>query len=210
VSEIPAVAPREDAVETLIDRKALSGRISELGRELGGHYAKAEESPILVGVLKGSAFFLADLIRAMGIDVVVDFMSISAYSAGAQSGVVRIVKDLEEDLTDRDVLIVEDIVDTGLTLNYLRRTLGDRSPRSLQAVTLLDKLARRIVPVDLEYSGFETPDVFVIGYGLDFQGLYRNLPDILAVKDLARLANDPAMLASDLFHNKAPGSILAP
>jgi hypoxanthine phosphoribosyltransferase len=210
VSDNPAGSPREDAVEILIDRARLRTRILELGKELGELYEGVREPPILVGVLKGSAFFLADLVRAMGIDVVVDFMSISAYSAGAQSGVVRIVKDLEEDLTGRDVLIVEDIVDTGLTLNYLRRTLGDRAPRSLRAVTLLDKLARRIVPVDLEYSGFETPDVFVIGYGLDFQGLYRNLPDILAVKDVARLANDPAMLAPDLFHNRSPGGILAP
>jgi hypoxanthine phosphoribosyltransferase len=165
----------------------------------------------MVGVLKGSAFFLADLIRAMSLDVAVDFMSISAYSAGAQSGVVKIVKDLDENLAGRDVLIVEDIVDTGLTLNYLRRTLGDRAPRSLRAITLLDKLARRIVPVDLEYAGFEIPDVFVIGYGLDFQGLYRNLSDILAVRDLARLSNNPAMLVPDLFLGKSPGGVsLAP
>jgi hypoxanthine phosphoribosyltransferase len=178
-----------------------------MGARLDHDYADVTEPLVMVGVLKGSAFFLADLMRTMSIDVAVDFMSISAYSAGAQSGVVKIVKDLEQDLVGRDVLIVEDIVDTGLTLNYLRRTLGDRSPRSLRTITLLDKLARRIVPVELEYAGFEIPDVFVIGYGLDFQGLYRNLPDILAVRDLARLANDPAMLAVDLFLGRTPGGV---
>jgi hypoxanthine phosphoribosyltransferase len=195
------------AYETLISSTELHARISDMGARLDHDYADSTDPPVMVGVLKGSAFFLADLFRTMSIDVAVDFMSISAYSAGAQSGVVKIVKDLEQDLAGRDVLIVEDIVDTGLTLNYLRRTLGDRSPRSLRTITLLDKLARRIVPVELEYAGFEIPDVFVIGYGLDFQGLYRNLPDILAVRDLARLANDPAMLAVDLFLGRTPGGV---
>jgi len=140
--------------------------------------------------------FLADLIRAMDIDVVVDFMSISSYS---QSGVVRIVKDLDEDIRGRDVVIVEDIVDTGLSLNYLRKTLTQREPNSLCAATLLDKTARRIIPVPLEFSAFEIPDVFVVGYGLDFQGLYRNAADILAVRDLARLANDPRLMVTQLF-----------
>ena len=210
MSHRPVPPGGDRAAEPLVSRSELAVRIAVLGAELGAIYRDARDPPFLVGVLKGSAFFLADLIRAMPIDVSVDFMAISAYSAGAQSGVVRIVKDLEQDLAGRDVCIVEDIVDTGLTLNYLRRTLGERRPRSLRAVTLLDKLARRIVPVELEHSGFEIPDVFVIGYGLDFQGLYRNLPDILAVKDLARLANDPSMLASTLFHKQAAGGILAP
>jgi hypoxanthine phosphoribosyltransferase len=149
-----------------------------------------------VGILKGSAMFLADLIRAMDIDVAVDFMSISSYS---QSGVVRIVKDLDEDVRGRDVVIVEDIVDTGLSLNYLRKTLSQREPSSLRAATLLDKTARRIIPVPLEFSAFEIPDVFVVGYGLDYQGLYRNVPDILAVRDLARLANDPRLMVAQFF-----------
>ena len=207
-AELPA------ACETLISASALATRIRELAHALDEAHAGDPDPLVMVGVLKGSAFFFADLIREMKADLHVDFMSISAYSAGAQSGVVRIVKDLDEDLAGRDVVIVEDIVDTGLTLNYLRRTLGERSPRSLSALTLLDKRARRIVPVELEHAGFEIPDVFVIGYGLDFQGLYRNLPDILAVKDLPRLANDPAMLAPDLFHGlfhkDAPGGILGP
>ncbi|MEA2453344.1 MAG: hypoxanthine phosphoribosyltransferase, partial [Actinomycetota bacterium] len=134
------------------------------------------------------------------LDLEIDFMSITSY-AGSQgaSGVVRIVKDLDIDISGRDVVIVEDIVDTGLTLTYLRRTLGERNPRSLQTVTLLDKAARRIIPVPLEHRGFEIPDVFVVGYGMDFQGRYRNVPDILAVNDLARLANDPLMLCDQVF-----------
>ena len=186
--------------ETLIPATALKARVGELAAELAAVYAEADDPPILVGVLKGSVLFLADLVRALAIPVEVDFMSISSYSAGGtQSGVVRIEKDLDGAVHDRDVVIVEDIVDTGLTLNYLRRTLGARSPRSLRAVTLLDKSVRRIVPVPLEHSGFDIPDVFVVGYGLDFQALYRNVPDILSVRDLPRLANDPELLVEPLF-----------
>ncbi len=183
------------AAELLIDRATIARRIGDLGTDLTQVFGGGQP-PVLVGVLKGSAMFLADLIRAMDIDVVVDFMSISSYS---QSGVVRIVKDLDEDIRGRDVVIVEDIVDTGLTLNYLRKTLTQREPTSMRAVTLLNKTARRIIPVPLEFSAFEIPDVFVVGYGLDFQGLYRNAADILAVRDLARLANDPRLMVAQLF-----------
>jgi hypoxanthine phosphoribosyltransferase len=188
-----------DPAELLIERAAIAHRTGELGSELATLF-RGEEPPILVGVLKGSTLFLADLIRAMDIDVVVDFMSISSYS---QSGVVQIVKDLDEDVLGRHVVIVEDIVDTGLTLNYLRKTLSQREPASLRAVTLLDKTARRIIPVPLELSAFEIPDVFVVGYGLDYQGLYRNAADILAVRDLARLANDPRLIVPQLFGLKS-------
>ena len=181
--------------ELLIDRGAIAGRVGVLGAELSELFGTGQP-PVLVGILKGSAMFLADLIRAMDIDVAVDFMSISSYS---QSGVVRIVKDLDEDVRGRDVVIVEDIVDTGLSLNYLRKTLSQREPSSLRAATLLDKTARRIIPVPLEFSAFEIPDVFVVGYGLDYQGLYRNVPDILAVRDLARLANDPRLMVAQFF-----------
>jgi hypoxanthine phosphoribosyltransferase len=181
--------------ELLIDRGAIRRRVDVLGAELAQLFG-AGQPPVLVGILKGSAMFLSDLIRAMTIDVVVDFMSISSYS---QAGVVRIVKDLDEDVRGRDVVIVEDIVDTGLSLNYLRKVLTQHEPASLRAVTLLDKSARRIIPVPLEFSAFEIPDVFVVGYGLDFQGLYRNAADILAVRDLARLANDPRLLVPQLF-----------
>jgi hypoxanthine phosphoribosyltransferase len=186
-------------IELLISREDLAGKVGTMASQLESTYGSAAEPVVLVSVLKGSAFFLADLMRAMDIPVNVDFMSISSYSEGEQSGVVRIVKDLDIDVTDRDVLIVEDIVDTGLTLNYLRRNLSDRGARSLRAVTLLDKVARRIVPVELEFSCFEVPDVFVIGYGLDFQGLYRNVPDIYSVRDLPRLVNDGRLLVSPLF-----------
>lgn len=194
-----AVTPSPEVVEVLIDRAELKARIEALGAAMQGSFDHSSP-PVLVSVLKGSAMFLADLMRAIRVPLEVDFMSISSYQErGRSSGVVRIVKDLESDITNRDVVIVEDIVDTGLTLNYLRRTLEERRPRSLIAVTLLDKVARRILPVPLEWSGFEIPDEFVVGYGLDFQGRYRNVPDLLAVKDLARLANDPSLLVGELF-----------
>ncbi|HEV3471951.1 MAG TPA: hypoxanthine phosphoribosyltransferase [Actinomycetota bacterium] len=184
--------------ESLISRRELAARATELGAEISAYYS--DSVPILVSVLKGSALFLADLVRAISRPVEIDFMSISSYQSGsAQSGVVKIVKDLDLDISGREVLVVEDIVDTGLTLNYLRRTLEERGPASLRAVTLLDKSARRIVPVPLEWRGFEIPDVFVVGYGLDFQGRYRNVPELLAVKDLARLANEPLLLVGSLF-----------
>ncbi len=186
-------------VQTLITADELMQRVAELGGEVAHALGPTEEPPVLVSVLKGSVMFLADLTRRFPVDVEVDFMSISSYASGSQSGVVRILKDLERNVSDRDVIIVEDIVDTGLTLNYLRRNLTGRGVRSLRAVTLLDKAARRIVPVELEHRGFEIPDVFVVGYGLDFQGRYRNVPDILAVRDIARLANDPLTLVEPLF-----------
>jgi hypoxanthine phosphoribosyltransferase len=192
--------------EILISRERLMHRTAELAAELDEAFAGAEQPPVFIGVLKGSTMFLADLVRNMRVDVAVDFMSISSYVSAEQSGVVRIVKDLEQDIGGRDVVIVEDIVDTGLTLTYLRRTLSERKPASLIAVALLDKVARRIVPVRLEHSGFEIPDVFVVGYGLDFQARYRNVPDVLAVRDLARLANDPSLLVQPLFGAASRGN----
>ncbi|MGH2806817.1 MAG: hypoxanthine phosphoribosyltransferase [Actinomycetota bacterium] len=189
----------EPIAEVLIDRTRLRRRIDELAAELDDEL-RGREPAVLVGILKGSTLFLSDLVRCLTVDVVVDFMSISSYSSGG-SGVVRIVKDLDEDVAGRDVVVVEDIVDTGLTLNYLRRTLEARGARSLRTIALLDKAARRIVPVPVEHIGFEIPDVFVVGYGLDFQGRYRNLADILAVKDIARLANDPTALVATTFRD---------
>lgn len=188
-----------DVAEVLVTRTELRDRIDALAGELRSSLP-SDRPPVAISILKGSTLFLADLAREMGIDLEIDFMSISSY-AGSQggSGVVRIVKDLDTDISGRDVVIVEDIVDTGFTLTYLRRTLSERGPRSLQTVTLLDKVARRIVPVPVEHRGFEIPDVFVVGYGMDFQGRYRNVPEILAVKDVARLANDPSMLSDTLF-----------
>ena len=192
----------EQTASVLIREPQLRGRVRELAHEIQRTLPQSDRPPVLVGVLKGSTLFLADLIRAFEVHVEVDFISISSYAGGSRSGVVRIVKDLEIDIMGRDVVIVEDIVDTGLTLNYLRQTLKDREARSLRAVTLLDKAARRIVPVELEHSGFEIPDEFVVGYGLDFQGRYRNVPYILAVKDIAKLANDPTLLVEPLFMEK--------
>lgn len=189
--------------EILIDRSSIRTQIGQLATELDEAFDGSTE-PLFVGILKGSTLFMADLVRAMKTSVAVDFLSISSY-AGGRGGVVRIVKDLDQSVEDRDVVIVEDIVDTGLTLNYLRQTLTQRGATSLRTVSLLDKAVRRIIPVSVEMVGFEIPDVFVVGYGLDFQGLYRNVPDILAVRDIARLANDPAALVGSLFAARQEG-----
>ena len=188
-------------LDVLIPSTALDARVRELASEISAVY-RAETPPVLVCVLKGSVLFLSDLVRAMEIDVHVDFMAISSYSEmGSTSGVVRIVKDVEADLTGRDVLIVEDIVDTGLTLHYLRRALSAREPASLRTVTLLNKAVRRIIPVELEWSGFEIPDEFVLGYGLDYAGLYRNVGDLIVVPDIARLVAEPRMYVPVLWPN---------
>ena len=153
----------------------LQARIAELGKEITADYAG--RTPLLVGVLKGAFMFMSDLARQIDLPIEFDFMAVSSYgSATKTSGVVRIVKDLDVDLSDRDVLVVEDIVDTGLTLNYLTNLLRARGPRSLKVATLLSKPARRLVQVHVDYVGFTIEDEFVIGYGLDYAGRYRNLP----------------------------------
>lgn len=151
---------------------------------------------MLVAVLKGSVPFVADVVRAMSIMPEIDFMAISHFAP--DSGRVRIVKDVEIDLFDREVVLVEDIVDTGLTLTYLLSEIGRRQPRSLAACTLLDKVARRIVPVPLAYRAFEIGDEFVIGYGIDFAERYRNLDSVVAA-DLATLRADPDAYVRDLY-----------
>lgn len=154
------------------------------------------EGVLLVSVLKGSVVFLADLCRAMTVPVEVDFLSISSYAP--ETGRVRIVKDLDADIFGRDVVLVEDIVDTGLTLTYLLGELGRRSPRSLEACVLLDKSCRRIVPTPVRYVGFEIGDEFVIGYGLDFGERYRNLGAVVA-GDLDALRASPDAHVPELF-----------
>ncbi len=182
-----------DVASVLFGREDIRRRIEELGRTITGDYEG--RAPILVSVLKGGSVFLADLIRGIGLPLAIDYMSISRYGDAAESmGRVRIVKDLEQDVGGRDVIVVEDIIDTGLTLSYLISVLRSREPTSVEVCALLDKTARRIAPLTIRYRGFECPDVFVVGYGLDFQERYRNVPDILAVHDLARLGEEPDLL----------------
>lgn len=161
----------------LIRSDEIHKRVRQLGNEISRDYA--DNVPVLVSILKGAYVFLADLTRCLTIPHEVDFMAISSYHGGTQStGVVKIEKDLKTNITGRDVLIVEDIVDTGLTISYLLDLLGTRSPRSLRVCTLLDKTRARTKDVAVAYSGFEIPSEFVIGYGLDYDEKYRNLPFI--------------------------------
>ena len=182
----------EDLATILYTAGDIRQRVGDLGAAISRDYRGRE--PILISILKGGAMFHADLLRAIGVKARVDFMSISSYGAGA-SGVVRILKDLDEDIGGEDVIVVEDIVDTGLTLTYLMSTLQARDPASIEVCALLDKSARRITPLDIRYRGFDCPDRFVVGYGLDFAERYRNLPFIMAVDDMEALAEDPMVLA---------------
>ncbi len=149
--------------------------MAALGRQIDADYAG--RSLVLVSVLRGSIFFTTDLARRITLPLAMDFLSISSYGEGSE-GVVRITKDLEESIAGKDVLLVEDIVDTGFTLKYLLRSLQSRNPASLEVCTLLDRKARRIIEMDLKYVGFEIPDKFVVGYGLDYKQQFRNLPFI--------------------------------
>src|ERR671919_53006 len=161
--------------EVLIDEDALAGKITELADEISNDYA--DRDLLLIGVLKGAVFFMADLMRQITVPCEIDFMAISSYGASTDSsGVVRILKDLDINIEGRHVLIVEDIIDSGLTLSYLVRTLEAREPASLEVCALLTKPERRQIDVAVRYVGFEIPNRFVIGYGLDFGERYRNLP----------------------------------
>ena len=167
--------------EILVPPEDLTRRVQELAAEISRDYAGRDL--VLVGVLKGAVFFLSDLMRSLEVPVEVDFMAVASYgSATKSSGVVRILKDLDEVIEDRDVLIVEDIVDSGLTLQYLLRNLGARNPRSLEVCALLIKPERRKVDLHTRYVGFEIPNRFAIGYGLDHRERYRNLPYVAALK----------------------------
>ncbi len=166
--------------KVLIPQDRLQERVSELGAEISKAYEAKELA--VVAILKGSFIFAADLLRAITISSTIDFMSISTYAGQPKSGVVRITKDLEESITGRHVLLVEDIIDTGLTANYLLRVLRERTPASIDICTLLDKSARRIIDLPIAYRGFEIPDEFIVGYGMDYQQRYRNLPYIAVLK----------------------------
>jgi hypoxanthine phosphoribosyltransferase len=168
--------------EILIDEETLHSRIAELGAQISDDYRG--EDLLLIGVLKGAIFFMADLMRSIDIPCEVDFMAISSYGAGIDSsGVVRILKDLDVSIEGRNVLVVEDIIDSGLTLSYLLRNLEAREPASLEVCALLTKPERRENDVACRYVGFEIPNRFVIGYGLDFAERYRNLPFVGVLRD---------------------------
>jgi hypoxanthine phosphoribosyltransferase len=167
-----------DVGQVLISEDQIRAKVRELGSRIGADYSNT--SVTLVSVLKGSLPFMADLMRAIEIPVQIDLMEVSSYGGATteSSGLVRILKDLSSSIAGKDVLIVEDIIDTGLTLNYLVRYLRGKSPRSLRICALLDKPARRLVEIQIDYLGFTIPDEFVVGYGLDFGEYYRNLPFI--------------------------------
>ena len=186
-----------EVARVLFGREEIRRRVGELGRTITGDYVGRE--PILISVLKGGTVFLADLIREIQLPLEVHLMAISPYGGAVESmGRVRILLDIDCDLTGRDVLLVEDIVDTGLTISYLLSILRSRNPASLEVCTLLDRSVRRIAPLRPAYVGFDCPDSFVVGYGLDHQERYRNLADILEVNDTAALASDPDLLLPHL------------
>lgn len=166
----------------MVDEAAIRKRVIELGEQITSDYSGEEIR--LVTVLKGGLFFLADLCRAIDLPVQIDFMAVSPYSAGA-GGTVRVTKDLADDIGGVNVLLVEDVVDTGLTVNYVLSLLRAHGPARLEVCTLLDKAHRRIADVPIAYRGFTLPDNFVIGYGLDLDGRYRNLPYVASLRDEA-------------------------
>jgi hypoxanthine phosphoribosyltransferase len=165
------------ALEVLFSREQISRRVAEMGRQIDLDYA--EEKIVLVGVLKGAAIFLADLARSISVDNTFDFVAVSSYGKGSRtSGAVKLIKDLDNPIEGKNVIIVEDILDTGLTLNFLRSLFEQHQPKTLRIAALLDKPSRRVEKIDADYVGFTIPNEFVIGYGMDFAERYRNLPDI--------------------------------
>ena len=170
-----------ERLEVLLSEEVVDARIKALGEQISKDYEGKEVH--LVGVLKGSVFFICELAKRITVPVTLDFMSVSSYGMDTKSsGVVRIVKDLDESIKGRDVIVIEDIVDSGNTLSYLLEMLSDRNPESLRLCTLLDKPERRRKPVKVDYVGFQIPDEFVVGYGLDYAQKYRNLPYVGVVK----------------------------
>ncbi len=170
-----------DLEHVVLTEEEIRARIAELGNEISADYG--DEPVLLIAVLRGAALFVADLAREMSCPVELDFMAVSSYGSSTKSsGVVRIIKDLDEGIEDRHVLVVEDILDTGLTLKYLLKNLASRSPRSLEVCTLLSKEGKQRVPISCKYVGFKIPDEFVVGYGLDYAERYRNLPYVGVLK----------------------------
>ena len=170
-----------DIDKVLLTADQISARVAELGLELGRDYE--DRSPLFIGVLRGAMMFLADLIRTSRLPLEVDFMAVASYGSSTRSsGIVRILKDLDEDIKDRHVILVEDVLDTGLTLNYLLKNLKTRQPYSIEVCALLVKKGKQKVSVEPKYKGFEIDDTFVVGYGLDYNERYRNLPYIGTLK----------------------------
>ena len=171
------VFPPAAGMEILISKQQIADRTREIGEKITADYAG--KSVVLIGVLKGAAIFLADLARAIGVDNTFDFVAVSSYGrARVSSGAVKLIKDIDNPIEGKHVILVEDILDTGLTLSYLRKIILQHHPKSLRIAALLDKPSRRIEKIDADYVGFSIPNLFVIGYGMDYAERYRNLPDI--------------------------------
>ena len=166
--------------EIIFSTERIQNRVRELGEAISKDYEETE--PVLICMLRGAVIFTGDLVRSISVPLTLDFMAISSYTSGQSSGAVKIVKDLEQSIEGKQVIVVEDIVATGLTLSYLLRSLQARNPAGLKVCTLLDRVVSRIIDVPIAYRGFELLDVFVVGYGLDFQQHYRNLPFICTLK----------------------------
>ncbi len=174
-----------DIEKVYFTEEEIKNRVKDLGEVITIDYRK--RMPLFITVLKGGVFFLTDLLKAVNLDLMVDYMAVSTYGPSSETlGVVRVLKDLEQSIEDVDIIIIEDVVDTGLTLNYLVQNLRHRQPKSIKICTLLDKSVRRIADIKIDYKGFDIPDVFVVGYGLDFKQKYRNLPYIGILKQEAR------------------------
>ena len=170
----------QDIQEVLISEEEIERHVAEIGRQISLDYA--DKNPIFVGVLKGCFIFMADLMRHVTVNCTMDFMSVSSYRGTTSTGAVKINKDLNEDIEGRHLILVEDILDSGVTLNYLKNYLSVRRPASIRVATLMDKPARRKANIYADYSCFEVPDAFVVGYGLDYNENYRNLPYIGILK----------------------------
>jgi len=171
----------DDIEKILINDTQLKDKVIELGKNISDDYKGL--SPVFITVLRGSIIFLCDLIREVKIPISLDFLSVSSYSGQSHTGVVRIIKDLDENIENKHVILIEDIIDTGLTLNYIIGMLRERKPASIKVCALLDKKVRRIIDIPIDYKGFEIPDEFVVGYGMDYNQQYRNLPFIGILKE---------------------------
>jgi hypoxanthine phosphoribosyltransferase len=168
-------------LKILITREQIAAKVAELGARITADFAG--QSVILIGVLRGAALFLADLVRAINLDVSFDFIAVSSYGNSTQSGELKLIKDVDESLEGRNVILVEDILDTGVTLTYIKTLLEARRPKAFKVAALLDKTSKRKVPIAADYVGFEIPDRFVVGYGLDLAQRYRNLPHVCTIEE---------------------------